>query len=102
MTNEMEPPEDANNEEPAADETSKVAVRKSVKGDTDEIAVQGYIPTETAPDHNLRETAGRGWFRYIELFKNLLRETAARGGVAANDDMEKMRKLNREIYDERK
>ena len=41
MTDETVLPEDADNKEPAADETTEPATRKSVAGYTDEIAVQG-------------------------------------------------------------
>ena len=43
------------------------------------------------PEEPLTGSASRGCFRSLEMFRNLLRE--------ANDDLEKVRKLNREIYD---
>ena len=60
MTYEMELLKKAAKEGPAADEIIEQAIRKSVAGDIDEIAVQGNAPMDIALDHDLRGTAGRG------------------------------------------
>ena len=62
MNDDVELLEEADNEEHAADKTRKPATRKSVAGDISESTGQGNVPTKTAPDHDLRGTAGQGCF----------------------------------------
>ena len=62
MTDEMELLKEAAKEGSAADKIVEPAIRKSVVRDIDEDAVQGNAPTDTAPDHDLRDTAGLGFF----------------------------------------
>ena len=58
VTEEMELLKEVAKEGPAADEITEPAIRKFVVQDIDENAVQGSTPTDTAPDHDLRGTAG--------------------------------------------